>query len=113
MRRTLFALTALAPAQVWSRPYVQGSGALTTRGPSWAGDGVAMAVCDEPVASGVAPPAGVASPIAGVAPPARVAPPSGCVGYIQTGGACVNCDAPTSLACCEESRVARTSRNSI
>jgi hypothetical protein len=40
MRRPLFALTALAPAQVWSRSYVQGPGALTTRGPSWSGDGV-------------------------------------------------------------------------
>jgi hypothetical protein len=33
-----------------------GSGALTTRGPSWSGDGVAMATCDEPAASGVARP---------------------------------------------------------
>jgi hypothetical protein len=69
-------LAALAPAQVWSRSYVQGSGALTTRGPSWSGDGVAIAACDEPAASGVAPPA------AGVAPPAMVAPPA----------AGVNCD---------------------
>jgi hypothetical protein len=55
MRRPLLPLTALAPAQVWSWSYVQGSGALTTRGPSWSGDGVAMAACDEPAASGVAP----------------------------------------------------------
>ena len=92
MRRCLFGLTALAPAQVWSRAYVQGSGALTTRGPSWSGDGVAMAACDEPAASSVPPPAGVAPPAgvpppanddpapAGVAPPAAgVAPPTGCV----------------------------------
>jgi hypothetical protein len=51
MCRSLFALTALAPAQVWSRSYVQGSGALTTRGPSWSGDGVAIAAYDEPAAS--------------------------------------------------------------
>jgi hypothetical protein len=44
----LYHLTALAPAQVWSRSYVHGSGALTTRGASWSGDGVAMAACDEP-----------------------------------------------------------------
>jgi hypothetical protein len=69
MRRPLFPLTALALAQVWSRSYVQGSGALTTRGPSLSGDGVAMAACDEPAASGVALPAGVAPPPAGVAPP--------------------------------------------
>jgi hypothetical protein len=69
MCRCLFGLTALAPAQVWSRSYVQGSGALTTRGPSWSGDGVAMAAYDEPAALPV-----------GVAPPAGVAPPSGCVG---------------------------------
>jgi hypothetical protein len=74
MRRCLFGLTALAPAQVWSRSYVQWSGALTTRGPSWSGDGVAMTACDEPAASGVPPPAGVAPPAAGVAPP------YGCVG---------------------------------
>jgi hypothetical protein len=74
--------TALAPAQVWSRSYVHGSGALTTRGPSWSGDGVAMAACDEPAASGVAlragvapPPDGDAPPPAGVAPLAVVAPP--------------------------------------
>jgi hypothetical protein len=84
MRWPLFPLTALAPAQVWSRSYVQGSGALTTRGPSWSGDGVAMAACDEPAASGVArlragvapPPAGDAPPPAGDAPPAVVAPPA-------------------------------------
>jgi hypothetical protein len=81
MRRPLSPLTALAPAQVWSRSYVQGSGALTTRGPSWLGDGVAMAACDEPTTSGVAPPAGVAPPV-GVALPAVVALPA-------TG---VNCD---------------------
>jgi hypothetical protein len=51
-----------------------GSGALTTRGPSWSGDGVAMAACDKPAASGVALPAGVAPPPTGVAPPAVVAP---------------------------------------
>jgi hypothetical protein len=62
MRRCLFGLTALALAQVWSRSYVLGSGALTTRGPSWSGDGVAMAACDEPPASGVTPPAGVPPP---------------------------------------------------
>jgi hypothetical protein len=66
MCQSLFPLTALAPAQVWSRSYVQGSGALTTRCPSWSGDGVAMTVCDEPAASGVAPPADVAPPAAGV-----------------------------------------------
>jgi hypothetical protein len=60
-------LTALAPAQVWSLSYVQGSRALTTRGPRWSGDGVAMAACDEPAVSGVAlPAAGVAPPAAGV-----------------------------------------------
>jgi hypothetical protein len=69
MRRPLFALTALAPAQVRSWSYVQGSGALTTRGPSWLRDGVAMAACDEPAASGVALPAGDAPPPV-VAPPA-------------------------------------------
>jgi hypothetical protein len=68
MRRSLFGLTALASAQVWSRSYVQGSGALTTPGPSWSGDDAAMAACDEPAAFGVAPPA------------AGVAPPSGYVG---------------------------------
>jgi hypothetical protein len=67
MRWCLFGLIALVPAQVWSWSYVQGSGALTTRGPSWSGDGVAIAACDEPAASGVPPPAGVALP-------------SGCVG---------------------------------
>jgi hypothetical protein len=88
MRQPLFPLTALAPAQVWSLSYVQGSGAQTTCGPSWLGDGVAMAACDEPATSGVAPPAGVASlagvspPTAGVAPLAVVAPPA----------AEVNCD---------------------
>jgi hypothetical protein len=76
MCRCLYGLTALAPAQVWSRSYVQGSGALTTRGPSWSGDSVAMAACDEPAASGVPPPARVA-PSAGVAPPAVVAPSAG------------------------------------
>jgi hypothetical protein len=70
MCRPLFPLTALAPAQVQSWLYVHGSGALTTRGPSWSGDGVAMAACDEPAASGVALPAGVAPPPDGVAPPA-------------------------------------------
>jgi hypothetical protein len=68
MRRPLFPVTALAPAQVWSRSYVHGSGAMTTRGASWSGDGVAMATYDEPAASGVALPAGVA-------PPPVVAPP--------------------------------------
>jgi hypothetical protein len=75
-------LTALAPAQVWSLSYVQGSGALTTRGASWSGDSIAMAACDEPAASGVALPTGVAPPAAGVARPAVVAPPT----------AWVNCD---------------------
>jgi hypothetical protein len=84
MRRPLFPLTSLAPAQVWSRSYVHGSGALITRGASWSGDDVAMAACDEPAASGVAPPAtGDALTPAGVAPlpagdaltPAGVAPP--------------------------------------
>jgi hypothetical protein len=69
MCRSLFPLTALAPAQVWSRSYVHGSGALTTCGASWSGDGVVMAACDEPAASGVALPAGVAPPPV-VAPPA-------------------------------------------
>jgi hypothetical protein len=72
MRRPFFPLIALAPAQVWSRSYVQGSGALTTRGPSWSGDGVAA--CDEPGASGVDLPASVAPPPAGDAPPPVVAP---------------------------------------
>jgi hypothetical protein len=84
MRQTLCPLTALAPAQVWSRSYVHGSGALTTRGPSWSGDGVAMAAYDEPATSGVAPPpagvvlppAGDALPPAGVDPPAAGAPPA-------------------------------------
>jgi hypothetical protein len=99
MRRPLFPLTALAPAQVWSMSYVQGLGALTTRGPSWSGDGVAMATCDEPATSGVAlPPAG-AAPSAGVSPPAVVATPA----------AGVNCDAPTSSARCGESMVGRMS----
>jgi hypothetical protein len=62
MRQPLFPLTAIAPAQVWSRSYVHGSGALTTRGRSWLGDDVAVAACDEPAASGVALPAGVALP---------------------------------------------------
>jgi hypothetical protein len=82
MCRPLFPLRALAPAQVWSRPHVQGSGVLTTRGPSWSGDGVAA--CDEAGASGVDLPVGVAPPPTGVAPrpagdappPAGVAPPS-------------------------------------
>jgi hypothetical protein len=67
MRRCPFGLTALATAQVWSWSYVQGSGSLTTRSPSWSGDGVAMASCDEPAASGVPPPADVAPLAAGVA----------------------------------------------
>jgi hypothetical protein len=76
MCRPLFPLTALASAQVWSRSYIHGSGALTTRGASWSGDGVTMAACDEPAASGVALPADVAPPPAGDAPPpAGVAPP--------------------------------------
>jgi hypothetical protein len=76
MRRPLFPLTALAPAQVWSRLYVHGSGALMTRSHTWSGDGVAMTACDEPAASGVALSAGVAPPPAGDAPPpAGVAPP--------------------------------------
>jgi hypothetical protein len=82
MRQLLFPLTALASAQVLSLSYIQGSGALTTRGPRWSGDGVAMAACDEPAASGVAPPAGVAPSATRVAPPAVVAPPA----------AGVNCD---------------------
>jgi hypothetical protein len=70
MCRPLSPLTALAPAQVWSRSYVHGSGALTTRCASWSGDGVAMAACDEPATSSVAlPAAGVAPPPAGDAPP--------------------------------------------
>jgi hypothetical protein len=76
MCRPLFPLTALAPAQVWSRSYVHGSGGLTTRGASWSGDGVSMAACDKPAASGVALPTGVAPPPAGDAPtPAGVTPP--------------------------------------
>jgi hypothetical protein len=66
---------------------VTGAGALTTRGPSWLGDGVTMAACDEPAASSVPPPVGVPPPAnddpaaAGVTPPAAgVAPPTGCVG---------------------------------
>jgi hypothetical protein len=106
MCRCLFGLTTLAPTKVWSRSYVQGSGALTTRGPSWWGDGVAMAACDEPATSGVPPPAGVAPP-AGVPPPA-----AGCVGWVQTS-ACVNCDGPTSSACCGASRYRENSTNSI
>jgi hypothetical protein len=137
MRRPLFLLTTLAPAQVWSRSDVHGSGGLTTRGASWSGDSVSMAACDEPAASGVAQSAGVAPPPAGDAPtPAGVAPPpagdastpvgvapppvvalsvpnyDGCV---KTGGGCVNCDAASSSACCGvASMVARTSstRNS-
>jgi hypothetical protein len=104
MCRPLFGLRALSQVQVWSRSYVQGSGALTTHGPSWSGDGVAMAACDEPAASGVPPPAG---PPAGVPPSA-----ASCVGCDQTG-ACVNCDGPTSSACCGASRDVRTSLNSI
>jgi hypothetical protein len=115
MRRPLFPLTALASAQVWSRSYVHGSGALTTRGASWSRDGVAMAACDEPAASGVAllagvaprpagdppPPAGDAPPPASVAPtPAVVAPPvDNCDSSVKTGGGCVNCDAASSSAC--------------
>jgi hypothetical protein len=77
MCRPLFPLTALAPAQVWSRSYVHGSGGLTTRGASWSIDGVAMAACDEPAASGVAlPPAGDAPTPAGVAPPPAVDAPT-------------------------------------
>jgi hypothetical protein len=76
MCRPLFPLIALAPAQVWSRSYAHGSGGLTTRGASWSGDGVAMAACNEPAASGVALPAGVAPRPAGDAlTPAGVAPP--------------------------------------
>jgi hypothetical protein len=60
---------------VWSRSYVLGLGALTTRSASWSGDGVSMAACDEPAVSGVALPAGVAPPPAGLALPAVVAPP--------------------------------------
>jgi hypothetical protein len=74
MRRCLFGLTALAPAQVWPRSYVLGLGALTTRGLSWSGDGVNMGACDEPAGFGVAPLGSVAPPAAGVTPP------SGCVG---------------------------------
>jgi hypothetical protein len=81
MRRPLFPLRAQTPAQVWSWSYVQGSGALTTRGPSWSRDGVAA--CDEPGAFGVdlpasdaPPPAGDAPPAAGVAVPPVVAPPA-------------------------------------
>jgi hypothetical protein len=51
MCRPLFPLKALAPALLWSRSYVHGSGALTTCGARWSGDGVAMAACDEPAAS--------------------------------------------------------------
>jgi hypothetical protein len=69
MRRPLFPLTILAPAQVWSRSYVQGSGVMTTRGPGWSGDGATIAACDEPAVSGVALPAGVAPPPAGDTPP--------------------------------------------
>jgi hypothetical protein len=55
--------------------YVHGSGALTTCGATWSGDGVAMASYDEPIASGVTLPASVAPPPAGDAPtPAGVAP---------------------------------------
>jgi hypothetical protein len=79
MRRPLFPLTALAPAQVWSRSYVQGSGALTTRGPSWSGDGVAMAAYNKHAASGVALTAGVAPPPTGVAPPPTDVAPSAVV----------------------------------
>jgi hypothetical protein len=90
MRRPLFPLTALAPAQVWSRSYVHGSDALTTRGASWSRDGVAMAACDEPAASGVALPAGVTPPPAGVAPPpAGDAPTPAGVALLPAG------DAPT------------------
>jgi hypothetical protein len=74
MHRPLFPLIALASAQVLSWSYVQGSGALTTRGPNWSGDGVAA--CDEPGASGVDLLVGVAPPPTGVAPPPVVAPPA-------------------------------------
>jgi hypothetical protein len=79
MRRPLFSLTALASAQAWSRSYFHGSGALTTSGASWSGDGVAMAACDEPAASGVALPAGVALRPAGDTPPPAgdAQPPAG------------------------------------
>jgi hypothetical protein len=79
MCRPLFPLTALTSAQVWSRSYVHGSSALTTRGPRWSGDGAAMAACDEPATSGVALPAGVAPSAAGVTPPAAgdAPPPAG------------------------------------
>jgi hypothetical protein len=69
--------------------------------PSWSGDGVAMSACDEPATSSVAPPVGVAPPAAGVTLP------YGCVGWVQTGGACVNRDAPTSSVCYGASIVAR------
>jgi hypothetical protein len=94
MRRPLFPLAALAPAQVWSWSYVQGSGTLTTRGPGWSGDGVAMAACDEPAASGVALLAGVASPPAGVPPPpAGVArPPAGDAPLVVVAPPAANCD---------------------
>jgi hypothetical protein len=89
MHRPLFALTALAPTQVWSRSYVQGSGALTTRGPSWSGDGIAMAACDEPAASGVA------LPPAGVAPPAGVTPPEAGVSQPAAGAVAVSAEIKT------------------
>jgi hypothetical protein len=74
MCRPLFPLTALAPAQVWSRSYVHGSGALTTCGARWSGDGVAMAAYDEPAAFGVALSVGVApSPVGDAPSPAGVA----------------------------------------
>jgi hypothetical protein len=126
---SLFPLTALAPAQVWARSYVHGSGALTTRGASWSGDGVAMAACDESAASGVALPTGVAPPPTGDAPPpagdtptpAGVALPpvvapsvANCDGWVKTGGGCVNCDAASSSTCCGVlSMVARMSSTRI
>jgi hypothetical protein len=51
MRWPLFPPTALAPDEVRSLSYVQGSGALTTRCPRWSGDGVVRTACDEPAAS--------------------------------------------------------------
>jgi hypothetical protein len=58
------------------------------------GDGVAMAACDEPPASGVALPAGVASPPAGVAPsPVGDAPtPAGVATPPVVAPPIANCD---------------------
>jgi hypothetical protein len=101
MCRPLFPLTTLAPAQVWSRSYVHGSGALTTRSPRWSGDGVVMAAYDEPAASGIAlpvgvalPPAGVASPPTGDAPPAAgdAPPPAGVAPSPMVAPPAANCD---------------------